>query len=65
MEQGNPVPAPSGRLTVRHAVVGLEQDVEKSECLSVMDGIPGATFPAQYEADFRRVSGHVKFDRIG
>jgi hypothetical protein len=37
---------PLGKLTARHAVGGLEQDAERSECLAVMAGIPGETFPA-------------------
>ncbi len=47
VKRGNPIPAPSGRLTVRHAVVGLEKDVERSECSSVMDEILVAISPAQ------------------
>jgi len=46
-ELGNPVPSPYlGRLTARHAVGGLEQDAERSECLVVMIKIPGETFSA-------------------
>ncbi len=46
-ERGNPVPSPYlGRLTARHAVGGLEQDAEKSECSVVMIEIPSETFSA-------------------
>jgi hypothetical protein len=37
---------PLGRLTVRQAVEGLGRDALRSECLAVMAGIPGVTFPA-------------------
>lgn len=37
---------PLGRQTARHAIGGLEEDAERSECPSVMAGISGETFPA-------------------
>ena len=37
---------PLGRLTVRHAVGGLDREAIRSECLTVMVGILGEIFPA-------------------
>ena len=37
---------PLGRLTVRHAVGGLDRDALKSKCLAVIVRIAGETFPA-------------------
>jgi len=37
---------PLDRLTARHAVGGLGRDALRSECLTVIGGIPGEMLPA-------------------